>query len=94
VALPRSDLSHPVGKGHSKTLGFCAFACRDSFGLDELRARAAAEGLEHAASPSPLFEDQRSLFVIRMATSSSSALRRSWQLKQRRGRAFTGRSNT
>ena len=47
-----------VGKGHSKTLGFCAFACRDAFGLDELRARAAAEGLEPAASPSPLFEDQ------------------------------------
>lgn len=47
-----------VGQGPKKTLGFCAFACRDSFGLDELRARAADEGLAPAASPSPLFDDQ------------------------------------
>ena len=45
-------------KGRSKSLGFAAFACRDPQGLEELLERARSEGLEPAASPSPLFDDR------------------------------------
>jgi catechol 2,3-dioxygenase-like lactoylglutathione lyase family enzyme len=45
-------------KGRPKSLGFAAFACRDRQGLEELRERARTEGLEPAASPSPLFDDR------------------------------------
>ena len=40
-------------QGRPKRLGFAAFACRDRQGLEGLRERARAEGLEPAASPSP-----------------------------------------
>jgi catechol 2,3-dioxygenase len=45
-------------KGRPKSLGFAAFACRDPQGLEELRERARSEGLQPAASPSPLFDDR------------------------------------
>ncbi len=42
--------------GPAKKLGFAAFACRDEAGLDAIRARAGAEGVEILPSPSPLFD--------------------------------------
>ena len=50
-------------QGRPKSLGFAAFACRDQQGLEELRERARAEGLDPAASPSPLFDERA--FAVR-----------------------------
>lgn len=42
--------------GDDKKLGFAAFACRDSAGLESIRATAEREDLEVFRSPSPLFD--------------------------------------
>ena len=52
-----------VEKGAAKGLAYGAFGCRDRDGLDELRARASAEGIETQPSPSPLFD--ASAFAVR-----------------------------
>ncbi len=44
-----------VEQGPAKGLAYGAFACRDREGVDELRARAMAEGIEVLPSPTPLF---------------------------------------
>jgi len=42
-------------QGPDKTLGYCAFACRDAEGLAAIRARAEGRGAGILPSPSPLF---------------------------------------
>ncbi|WP_338664528.1 VOC family protein [Pararoseomonas sp. SCSIO 73927] len=42
-------------RGADKTLGYCAFACRDGEGLAAIRARAEVQGAAILPSPSPLF---------------------------------------
>ncbi len=51
------------GAGPDKTLGFCAFACRDAEGLASIRAKAEDEHLELVPSPSPLFSNEA--FAVR-----------------------------
>lgn len=43
--------------GENKKMAFAGLACRDQDGLDALRARAEAEGIDVLASPSPYFKD-------------------------------------
>src|SRR4051812_33194717 len=44
-----------ISRGEPKKLAYGAFACRDREGLDDLRTRAQAEGLEPAPLSTPLF---------------------------------------
>lgn len=46
-----------VRRGTDKKLVYAGLACRDREGLDELRARATAEGIALQNSPSPYFAD-------------------------------------
>jgi catechol 2,3-dioxygenase len=52
-----------IKRGENKKLAFAGLACRDSEGLDELRLRALAEGIEVLESPSPYFE--KGAFAVR-----------------------------
>ena len=49
--------------GEGKKLGYCAFACRDSEGLEAIRVRAADSDVEILPSPSPLFQNHA--FAVR-----------------------------
>ncbi|WP_311028711.1 VOC family protein [Mesorhizobium koreense] len=46
-----------VRRGTDRKLSYAGLACRDSDGLEELKARARSEGLDILADPSPYFQD-------------------------------------
>lgn len=46
-----------VTKGEAKDMAYAGLACRDQDGVDALRARAKAEGIEIVDSPAPYFKD-------------------------------------
>lgn len=50
------DRRFVVTAGANKRLAYAGLACRDADGLEELRARAIAEGIAVLGSPSPYFE--------------------------------------
>jgi catechol 2,3-dioxygenase len=65
-----------VSRGPVRTLAHAGFAVRDGEGLDGLRARAAAHGLEPRLAPTAFFEEGPSPSPIPTAIASSSGWRR------------------